>query len=192
MARKRSASANNKRKASRSRSSSSSSAASKGHAVTPYLTIAGASEAIKFYRNAFGARELGKTALPDGKILHARIKIGGSMIMLSDEFPGSPHKSPSSIGTSTVTLHIHAKNVDKLWQQAISAGAKVMMPLDNQFWGERYGQLADPFGHHWSLSQPVKMSRKEMEEKRSAVMSMFSQGQHLSHAEVTTASAVNQ
>lgn len=91
--------------------------------------------------------------MPDGKILNAEIKIGDSIVMLSDEFPGSDAKSPASLGSSTVTLHIYTKDVDKLWQKAVSAGARITMPLDNQFWGERYGQLADPFGHQWSLSR---------------------------------------
>ncbi len=146
--------------------------------VTPYLVIKGAALALDFYRRAFGAKELDREALPDGMLMHARMKIGDSIVMLSDEFPGSDIKSPTSIGTSTVTLHLYTKEVDKLWQQAVGAGAKVMMPLDNQFWGERYGQLADPFGHRWSLSQRIKMSREEMEAKRKAAMAMFAQGEH--------------
>jgi PhnB protein len=86
-------------------------------------------------------------------------------------------KSPTSAGTSTVTLHIYSKNVDRLWEQAVLAGAKVLMPLDNQFWGERYGQLADPFGHRWSISMQVKMSKEEMEAKQQAAMAMFAQGE---------------
>ena len=116
--------------------------------------------------------------MPDGKILNAQIKIGDSIVMLSDEFPGSDTKSPSSLGTSTVSLHIYTKDVDKLWQRAVSAGAKITMPLDNQFWGERYGQLADPFGHRWTLSQRIKMSREEMDAKQKAAMAMFAKGEH--------------
>ncbi len=116
--------------------------------------------------------------MPDGKILHARIKIGDSIVMISDEFPGPSTKSPASLGSTTGTLHIYAGNVDKMWEQAVAAGARVIMPLDNQFWGERYGQLADPFGHQWSLSMQVKMSAKEMKTKRIASMSMFAKREH--------------
>lgn len=148
------------------------------HTVTPYLTLNRGTEAIEFYKKAFGAKELAREATPDGKIMHARIRIGDSIIMLSDEFPGSDTKSPESFGSTTVTLHIYSKSVDKLWQQVVSAGAKVTMPLDNQFWGERYGKLVDPFGHNWSLSMQIKMDPEEMEAKRQAAMSMFAQGEH--------------
>ena len=116
--------------------------------------------------------------MPDGKILHARIKIGDSIVMISDEFPESYAKSPASLGSTTGTLHIYSGNVDKMWKLAVAAGARVIMPLDNQFWGERYGQLTDPFGHQWSLSMQVKMSAQEMETKRIAAMSMFANGEH--------------
>lgn len=148
------------------------------HTVTPYLVISGASRAIEFYKKAFNAKVLSRNALPDGKILNAQIKIGDSIVMLSEEFPSSDAKSPTSLGTSTVTLHIYSKDAEKLWQQAISAGAKITMPMENQFWGEHYGQLADPFGHRWSISKQVKMSAKEMETKRKAAMVMFEQGKH--------------
>jgi uncharacterized glyoxalase superfamily protein PhnB len=145
-------------------------------AVTPYLVINGAANAIEFYKNAFGARKLGVATMPDGKILHARIKIGDSIVMLSDEFPGSTNtSSPTSLGGSTVTMHIYSNNVDKLWQKALEAGAKIALPIDDQFWGERYGKLLDPFGHNWSLSMQVSMGKKEREAKRHAAMKMFSQ-----------------
>ncbi len=147
--------------------------------VTPYLAINGAAQAIEFYKKAFGAKEFERErqATPDGRLIHGRIKIGDSIVMMSDVFPGSNLKDPMAAGTSTVTLHIYSRNVDKLWEQATGAGAKVTMPLDNQFWGERYGQLEDPFGHHWSVSQRVKMSPKEMKEKQEQAMAMFNQGQ---------------
>jgi len=146
--------------------------------VTPYLVINGAAKAIEFYKNAFGARKLGVATLPDGKILHARVKIGDSIVMMSDEFPGSETTSPPSVGSNTVTLHIYSKNVDKLWQRAVRAGAKVVMPIENQFWGERYGKLLDPFGHNWSLSMSVKMTPKEMKSKRENTMNMFARAEH--------------
>ncbi|MGP8124707.1 MAG: VOC family protein [Nitrososphaerales archaeon] len=146
--------------------------------ITPYLTVTGGALALDFYKRAFGAKELSRHAMPDGKILNAHVKIGDSIVMLSDEFPGSATKSPTSMGSSTVTLHIYTKRVDRLWQRAVSAGAKVTMPLENQFWGERYGQLADPFGHRWSLSQRIKMNPEEMGVKQEAAMAMFSQSKH--------------
>ncbi len=146
--------------------------------VTPYLIINGAAEAIDFYKNACGAKKLGVEILPDGKILHARMKIGDSILMMSDEFPGNT-ASPTSLGNSTVTMHVYSRNVDKLWERAVGAGTKIVMPIDNQFWGKRYGKLVDPFGHTWSLSMQVSMTRKEREAKRQAAMDMFTQGTHL-------------
>ena len=98
--------------------------------------------------------------------------------MLSDTFPGSGAQSPDALGNSPVTLHLYIGNVDKVWQQAVDAGAKVTMPLDNQFWGERYGQLTDPYGHHWSLASQVNMTKKEKDEKQKQAMAMFAQDQH--------------
>jgi PhnB protein len=146
--------------------------------VTPYLAIKGAAKAIEFYKKAFGAKELSRNILPDGRILNAQIKIGDSIVMLSEEFPGSDVKSPASIGTSTVTLHVYSKDAEKLWQRALSSGAKITMPMEDQFWGERYGQLTDPFGHHWSISKRIKMSPEEMETKRTAAFASFEQGKH--------------
>jgi uncharacterized glyoxalase superfamily protein PhnB len=157
--------------------------------ITPHLVIKGASQALEFYKKAFGAKELEKSPLPDGKLMHASIKIGDSVVMMADEFPGSSMKAPDSAGSTTVAIHVYSKNVDKLWQQALDAGAKVSMPLDNQFWGERYGQLQDPFGHLWSMSQRVKMSPTEMKEKEQQAMAMFSQGEHPSKTETPQISA---
>ncbi len=103
--------------------------------------------------------------------------------MLSDTFPGNGPQSPDVLGNSPVTLHIYINNVDKIWQQAVGAGAKVTMPLDNQFWGERYGQLTDPYGHHWSVSQQVNMTKKEKDEKQKQAMAMFAQNEHPGQAE---------
>src|ERR687886_1249688 len=148
------------------------------HSVTPYLTVNNGGEAIDFYKKAFNAEELFRETVPDGKILHARMRIGDSIVRLSDEFPGSSQKSPVSLGATTVTLHIYTENVDGLWQQAVQAGAKVALPLDNQFWGERYGVLVDPFGHQWSMSMAIKMSSDDMAAKRKAVMAMLSKGEY--------------
>ena len=143
--------------------------------VTSYLVVNNGAGAIEFYKKAFGAKEVSKNLTPNGKIMNAQLKIGDSMVMLADEVPGTPMKSPISLGTSTVTLHIYTRNVDKLWGQATAAGARILMPLDNQFWGDRYGQIVDPFGHHWSLAEHIKMSNEEMEEKQKQAMVMFSE-----------------
>lgn len=147
------------------------------HTVTPYLSVDGGVKAIEFYKKAFGAKELRKfrNQTQDGKIVHARLKIGDSLVMVSDRF--SPRSQNLQL-RSPVTLHISSTNVDKLWRKALAAGAKVDMPLGNMFWGERYGQVIDPFGHRWSMSTPVKMSKKEMEEGRKHAMAMFNQNKH--------------
>jgi uncharacterized glyoxalase superfamily protein PhnB len=141
--------------------------------VTPYLVIDGAARAIDFYKKAFGAKEIDRSPMPDGTLMHATIQIGDSIIMMSDEFPGGDTKAPTSAAGTTVNLHINSKDVDKLWNQAVNAGAQPTLPLENQFWGERYGKLQDPFGHVWSVSMPVKMSEKEKEAKRQAAFAMF-------------------
>ncbi len=151
--------------------------------MTPYLAIDGAAQALEFYKKAFGARELSRQTTPDGKIMHARVRIGDSFVLMSDVFPGSDAKSPNTLGGSPVTLHIYSRDVDKLWQTAMAAGARVIMPLDNQFWGERYGQLADPFGHRWSISMQVRMSREEKDAKQKEAMGMFAQDEHPGYAE---------
>jgi PhnB protein len=139
--------------------------------ITPYLSVEGAADAIDFYKKAFGAKEIRRDETPDGKIMNAILKIGDSMMMLSDNMMGpQPQGSP-------VTIHLYSKDVDKLWGQAMSAGATETVPLDNQFWGERYGQLTDPFGHKWSMSMQVRMSKEERDTKQKAAMAMFSQGQ---------------
>ena len=147
-------------------------------AVTPYLVINGAGKAIEFYKKAFGAKEMNRTPGPGGSVMHAMIRIGDSNVMMSDEFPGSDTKSPASAGSTTFNLHIYSKDVDALWNRAVNAGATPTMPLENQFWGERYGKLRDPFGHIWSVAMVVKMSKQEMETKRQAAMAMFEKGGH--------------
>ena len=153
--------------------------------ITPYLAIEGAAQAIEWYKKAFNAKELNRAPGPDGKLMNATIRVGDSMVMMSDVFPGSPLKAPKELGTTTVTLHIYAKNVDKLFQQAVDSGAEITMQLDNQFWGERYGQLRDPFGHQWSLSQRISMSKAEKDEKQKQAMAMFAQREHSDRSEQT-------
>ena len=146
--------------------------------VTPYLVINGAAKAIEFYKKAFGAKEITRQGMPDGTLMHAMIQIGDSLVMMSDEFPGGDTKSPASAGGTTFNLHVYSKDVDKLWNQAIAAGATASMPLENQFWGERYGKLQDPFGHIWSVAMVVKMSESEKETKRQAAFATFEKGEH--------------
>ncbi len=121
------------------------------HTVTPHLIMKDAAGAIEFYKNAFGAEETSRVPGPDGKIMHAELKIGSSMLMIADEFPDMGSRGPQSIGGSPVTLHIYVDDVDALFDRAVKAGGKVTMPLADMFWGDRYGRLEDPFGHQWSI-----------------------------------------
>jgi PhnB protein len=146
--------------------------------VTAYLSVMGGLAAIEFYKKAFGAHEVARRVTPNGKLIHGQLRIGDSMVFLSDIFPDSETAAPSSIGTTTVTLHIYSENVDALWDRAVAAGAKVSQPLENQYWGERYGKLLDPFGHHWTLSMRVKMPREEMEAKQVEADAAFARDEH--------------
>ena len=137
------------------------------------MAVNGALEALEFYKKAFGAKELMRQLTPDGKVIHARIRIGDSILMLSDQF-----EAPAAATATSVTLHIYSGDVDKLWRQATAAGAKVRSPLDDMYWGERYSQLVDPFGQRWSLSMQVSMSKEEKAAKEKAAMAMFAQNQH--------------
>jgi PhnB protein len=144
------------------------------HTITPSLVIRGAAQAIDFYKKAFGAQELHRSTMPDGKIMHATLKIGDSMLYLSDEFPGAPFKAPQSLGGTPVALHIYVEDVDKLWENAVAAGATVGMPLDNQFWGDRYGQIVDPFGHSWGLATHKEdVAPEEMDRRAREAMAKF-------------------
>jgi PhnB protein len=119
------------------------------HTLTPFLTVRDAARAIEFYKNAFGAVARGVMNSPDGKVAHAELKIGDSILMLADEFPQVGAIAPQSGGTS-MGLHIYVDNVDAAFDRAVNAGAQVEMPVSDQFWGDRYGRLKDPFGHRWS------------------------------------------
>jgi len=122
------------------------------HTLTPYLTVKDAPRAVEFYKQAFGAEVRGIHYAPDGKVMNADLKIGDSILLLAEEFPGMGAKSPFSLGNSTVTIHLYVDDVDKLFNQALAAGAKAVMPLMDQFWGDRYAQVTDPFGHRWSMA----------------------------------------
>jgi PhnB protein len=124
--------------------------------MIPELTVDDARGAIEFYKKAFGARDLGAHATPDGKkIMHASLEINGAVVFLADSFPemnGGKSRTPLALGASPVTIHLNASNVDALWASALAAGAKVLLPLQKQFWGDYYGILEDPYGHRWSMS----------------------------------------
>jgi len=122
------------------------------HSVTPHLVCAGAADAIEFYRKAFGATEEVRLPGPGGKLMHAMIRIGGSAIMLADEMPEWGSLGPKALKGSPVTIHLYVDDVDTFVERAVKAGAKVTMPVDDMFWGDRYGKLEDPFGHHWSVA----------------------------------------
>ena len=122
------------------------------HSVTPYLMIKGASEAIEFYKQAFDATELFRLVAPNGAIGHAEIKIGDSSIMLADPCEQAAFRDPRSLGGSSVALHIYLEDVDAQFAQAVSAGAKAVKPVQDQFYGDRTGTLEDPFGHIWCLA----------------------------------------
>src|SRR2546427_12679815 len=138
------------------------------HTVTPYLIIKGAADAIDFYKRAFGATELFRMD-HDGKIGHAEIKIGDSPIMLADESPEMGHRSPQSLGGSPVSILLYVEDVDSLFNQAVSAGAKVQKPVQDQFYGDRIGGVTDPFGHVWYIrTHKEEVSPEEMRKRAAA------------------------
>ncbi len=123
--------------------------------LTSHITVEGAADAIEFYKKAFGATELRRLPLPDGKrLMHAAIKIGDSILMLMDAMPDA--KGPKALGGTPATLHIYCDQVDRAFDRAVKAGCTVTMPLADMFWGDRYGRLKDPFGHEWSMGQHIR------------------------------------
>jgi PhnB protein len=142
------------------------------HTLTPHLTVRNAKEALEFYKQAFGAEVLHVADMPDGKVMHATVRMGDSMLMLNDEMPEHGALSPLSSGGSGVTLHIYTENVDDAFARAVAAGATVKMPLADQFWGDRYGVVADPYGFKWSLATRVKeLSPEQMQEEQEKMFS---------------------
>jgi PhnB protein len=133
------------------------------HSVTPHLVCAGAAQAIEFYKKAFGATEVARLPGPQGKIMHAMLRIGDSPVMLADEMPDWGSLGPKSLKGSPVTIHLYVADADEFVERAAKAGAKVTMPVEEQFWGDRYGKIEDPFGHHWSVATHVRdVSAEEM------------------------------
>jgi PhnB protein len=142
------------------------------HNVTPYLFVRSAGSAIDFYKSVFGATEVVRMAGPNGKIMHAELRIGDSIVMLADENPQTGVMSPQTIGGFSVGLHLYVENVDAVIQKAVESGAKLLRPIKNQFYGDRSGSLLDPFGHMWSVATHVEdVSPEEMRKRMTAEMS---------------------
>jgi uncharacterized glyoxalase superfamily protein PhnB len=134
------------------------------HTVTPHLICAGAADAIEFYKKVFNAVEVMRLPGPQGKLVHATIRIGDSAVMLMDEFPERGGFGPKSLKGSSVMIHLYVEDVDTFVAHAVGAGAKITMPVSDMFWGDRYGQLEDPFGHDWSVATHIRdVSMEEMQ-----------------------------
>jgi len=143
----------------------------KGYAsITPYLIVEGASTAIKFYQNVFGAKNVMRMDTPDGKVAHAELTIGDSKIMLSDGCPEMDMKGPKSYGGAAVSVHLYVKNVDEVVKKAVKEGAKLLQEVQDKFYGDRSGLIEDPFGHQWGVSThvenvtPAKMKKRMQEQ----------------------------
>ncbi len=150
------------------------------HTVTPYLVVRGADKAIEFYKRAFGAEEVMRMPGPDGRsVMHAEIKIGDSLLFLADEFPGMGCRSPQSLGGATASIHLYVTDADAAFKRAVDAGARVAMPLADMFWGDRYGKVADPFGHEWGIATAKeKLTPEEIGRRAQAFLAqMPKQGQ---------------
>ena len=136
------------------------------HSVTPSLIVRDAAKAIDFYKRALGAQELVRMPGPDGKIMHAELKIGNSIIFLGEENPQMGAKSPQTLGGCTGTLSVYVPDADHVFQQAVSAGGKETMPVADQFWGDRYGTFVDPFGYQWGIATHKEdLTAQEMQER---------------------------
>ena len=144
------------------------------HSITPYLTVDNAKEAIDFYKRAFDAKQTVRMDSPDGKVSHAELKIGDSMLMISDAMRGA--RSPRSLGGTPVNLFLYVDDVDTVFNRATNAGARVELPVDDMFWGDRYGKLTDPFGHSWSIATHKEdVSPAEMQKRAAAAMDKMHQ-----------------
>jgi PhnB protein len=145
------------------------------HSLTAHITVKGANKAIEFYKKAFGAKELARMPGPDGKtVMHAELIIGDSILMLNEEYPEMGVRAPQPGNGSAVTLHLYVENVDSMFKQAIAAGAKETFPLQDQFWGDRYGKLVDPFGHQWSVATHIEdVPPEEMKQRADKAMKEF-------------------
>jgi PhnB protein len=145
------------------------------HTVTPYLTLDDAAGAIDFYKKAFGAKERMRMEAPGGKIGHAELQIGDSIVMLADAFPQSSTQPPRELGGTTAGVFLYVDDVDAVAQKAVDAGATVTMEVADQFWGDRFGSLQDPFGHSWSIATHVEdVPPEEMAERAKQAMAAMS------------------
>ena len=136
------------------------------NSITPYLVIKGAADAIEYYKHVFGATEVMRMAQADGRIGHAELKIGNSHIMLADEFPEMDHRGPLSLGSSPVSILLYVEDVDAIVNRAVAAGAKILKPVQDQFFGDRSGFIQDPFGHLWGVATHIEdVSPQEIEER---------------------------
>lgn len=140
------------------------------HTITPQLTCRDAARAMDFYRNVFGAKDIMRSAGPDGKIMHAELQIGDSRIMVNDEFPGVA-VAPNPSAPHSSSLFIYTEDVDSLFQRAVREGSRIDMELDNMFWGDRYGKFTDPFGHQWGVATHVEdVAPQEMQRRMEEAM----------------------
>jgi len=141
------------------------------HTLTPYISVDDTAGAIDFYKQAFGAKERVRMDTPDGKVGHAELEIGDSRVMLSDPMPGATVRPPKDIGGASASIFMYVEDVDAVVRQAVDAGATVTMEVADQFWGDRFGSVTDPFGHLWSIATHVEdVPPEEMEERSKAAM----------------------
>jgi PhnB protein len=138
------------------------------HTITPHLVVHGAAAAIDFYKKVFGATELMRSPGPGGKLMHAELRIGDSNVFLADDFPEMGACAPAANGSSPVVLNVYAEDCDKIFNQAVAAGAKVQMPPADMFWGDRYCKFADPFGHNWAVATHIEDVAPDEMQKRAA------------------------
>jgi PhnB protein len=144
------------------------------HTITPHIVVQDAARAAEWYTQVFGASERGRLAVPDGRLMQVELWFGDSAVMLADEFPEMGIVSPQTLGGTYMALHLMVDDVDRVWQRALEAGAEVFHPLQDSFWGERHGQVIDPFGHRWGLAQHLRYVSPE--ELVRAAQEMFATG----------------
>jgi len=137
------------------------------HSITPYLAVDDASGAIEFYKKAFGAKERSRMPTPDGKVAHAELAIGDSLIMLSDPFDQASTKTPKALGATTTGIFLYTEDVDELYKQALDAGATSIQEPEDMFWGDRFARVTDPYGHSWQIATHVEDIEPEEMERRS-------------------------
>jgi PhnB protein len=144
------------------------------HTITPHLVIRGATAAIEFYKKAFGAKPIMCMPGPGGKVMHAELKIGDSILFLADEFPDMNSCAPAPGSSSPVVLNLYVEDCDKIFNQAVAAGAKVEMPPSDMFWGDRYAKFSDPFGHNWSVATHIEdVPPEEMPKRAEEAMKQY-------------------